>query len=119
MENEKDRDDEERRLKSNHLISRRKFRAFVQSHPGTESDLEAFLYWSRVVEKSRWTKFSDVRETFGSADRVGNFIVFNVGGNKYRIVTRIQFKRDRPAWIYVRHVLTHKEYDRGDWKKSP
>ena len=54
------------------------------------------------------TKFADVRRTFNSADRVGEFVVFDVGAG-YRIVTVIHFNRGR---IYVRDVLTHTEYDR-------
>jgi len=45
---------------------------------------------------------------------VGNLIVFNIGGNNYRLITSIHFNR---AKVYIRHVLTHAEYDRGDWRE--
>ena len=45
--------------------------------------------------------------------KVGDFIVFNIGGNKYRLITAIHFNRRK---VYIRHVLTHQEYDRGAWK---
>ncbi|MBX7256508.1 MAG: type II toxin-antitoxin system HigB family toxin [Candidatus Hydrogenedentes bacterium] len=51
---------------------------------------------------------------FPSADIVDHWIVFNIGGNKYRLIASIHFNRYR---VYVRHVLTHKEYDRGAWKQ--
>jgi mRNA interferase HigB len=40
--------------------------------------------------------------------------VFNIGGNKYRLIAAIHFNRQK---VYIRHVLTHPEYDRGRWKK--
>jgi mRNA interferase HigB len=58
--------------------------------------------------------FAELRETFPSADMVGDLTVFNIGGNKYRLIASIHFKRHK---VYVRHVLTHAEYDQGDWKK--
>lgn len=45
---------------------------------------------------------------------VGDLIVFNIGGNKYRLVTSVHFNRDK---VYIRHVLTHQEYDKENWKK--
>ena len=50
------------------------------------------------------------------ADHVGHLVVFNIGGNKYRLIVRIFYK---DAVILIRHVMTHKEYDRGDWKSEP
>ena len=55
----------------------------------------------------------ELRATFPSADTVGDLIVFNIGGNKYRLIASIHFNRGK---VYVRHVLTHREYDRGAWK---
>ena len=58
-------------------------------------------------------KVSDVRSTFPSADQVGKYTVFNIGGNKYRLITVIHFNQGK---IYVRHIMTHKDYARGSWK---
>jgi mRNA interferase HigB len=52
--------------------------------------------------------FADLRKTFSAVDRVGQFYVFDIGGNKYRIIAAIHFDKQR---LYVRHVFTHKEYD--------
>ncbi|MGE4093428.1 MAG: type II toxin-antitoxin system HigB family toxin [Candidatus Binatia bacterium] len=57
--------------------------------------------------------FDELRATFPSADAVGDLIVFNVGGNKYRLIASIHFNRGK---VYVRHILTHSAYDRGVWK---
>ncbi len=100
-------DDEPRRM---HIISRKKLREFSEDHPEAR---EALDHWYNAARRANWRNFSDLRATFGSADQVGHFVVFNIGGNKYRLIVRIYF---RDAVILIRHVLTHKEYDRGDWK---
>ena len=68
-----------------------------------------------MAEQSTWETFADVRAHAPSADRVGKFTVFNIGGNKYRLIVDIHFNREK---VYVRHVLTHAEYDAGDWKNG-
>ncbi len=93
-----------------HIISRKKLREFASEYPDAG---EALDRWYNVARRATWRNFADVRATFGGADQVGHFVVFNIGGNKYRLIVRIYFK---DAVILIRHVLTHKEYDRGDWK---
>jgi mRNA interferase HigB len=66
------------------------------------------------MEKQDFGTFSELRATFPSADKVGDLIVFNVGGNKYRLIASIHFNRGK---VYIRHVLTHSEYDKGGWRK--
>jgi mRNA interferase HigB len=92
------------------VISRKALRVFCTEHPEAESPLEA---WYRVAKHAEWKTFADVRSVYASADQVGKFTVFNIGGNKYRLIAVIHFDGGR---VYVRHVLTHKEYDDGDWK---
>jgi len=58
--------------------------------------------------------FAELRKTFGSADHVGNLTVFNIGGNKVRLVAAIHYNRHI---IYIRAVLTHRDYDEGKWKE--
>jgi mRNA interferase HigB len=87
------------------VISRRALVDFWTRHPSAQTPMSA---WFKVVSGAAFTKFADVKQTFNSADRVGEFVVFDVGGG-YRIVTVIHFNRGR---IYLRHVLTHREYDR-------
>jgi mRNA interferase HigB len=101
--------DEPRRM---HIISRRKLREFSGEHPEAK---EALDHWYNAARRALWRTFSDVRATFGSADQVGEFVVFNIGGNKYRLIARIYYK---DAVALIRHVLTHREYDRGDWKSG-
>ncbi|MGH9376163.1 MAG: type II toxin-antitoxin system HigB family toxin [Terriglobia bacterium] len=69
--------------------------------------------WFRAAQKSQWNNLMEVRRTFASADEVEGFTVFNIKGNEYRLITRINYTSGR---IFLRHVLTHAEYDRGGWK---
>lgn len=95
-----------------HLIAEAPLRLFWTHHPDAEAPLRA---WIKVVKLADWQQFSDVRATFASADQVGQFTVFNIGGNKYRLIAAIHFNRGK---LYLRHILTHAEYDRGVWKKG-
>jgi mRNA interferase HigB len=95
-----------------HIISKKKLREFWTEHLQAQAPLET---WHRVVEHSHWETFNDVRATFGSADLVGRFVVFNIAGNNYRLIAAIHFNRGK---VFVRHVLTHAEYDQGKWKEA-
>jgi mRNA interferase HigB len=95
-----------------HVLSKRPLREFWSVHPDAERPLRR---WFRTATKAEWKSFADVRANYANADQVDRFTVFNIGGNKYRLITVIHYNRRK---IYVRHVLTHKEYDRGDWKND-
>jgi mRNA interferase HigB len=55
-----------------------------------------------------------LHKAFPTVDKGGDWIVFNIGGNKYRLLASVHFNRGK---VYIRYVLTHPEYDRGSWKK--
>jgi mRNA interferase HigB len=95
-----------------HVISKKKLRSFWSIHPEAESSLNN---WFRVAKKADWTMFADLHETFQTADQVGKYTVFDIGGNKYRLITEINFRRGK---IFLRHVLTNADYSRGKWKKT-
>lgn len=88
-----------------HVISRRALVEFWTRHPPARAPLAA---WFRIVTDASFTRFADVKRTFNSADRVGGFVIFDVGAG-HRIVTAVHFNRGK---VYVRHVFTHREYDR-------
>lgn len=92
------------------LISNSKLRGFAAQHPPADSPLQA---WRRIIEKNHFATFADLKRSFNSVDRVGDLYVFNISGNKYRLIALIQFRKQI---VYIRHVLTHKEYDKGGWK---
>lgn len=91
-------------------ISYRKIREFVVLHPNSESSLSS---WYKISKKATWQNIIEVRNNYPHADSVGRFVVFNIGGNNYRLIAEILFSSQR---ILIRHILTHSEYDRGKWK---
>lgn len=93
-----------------HVISRKKLRDFWERHSHSRHALEA---WFKILRRSRYDTLHKLRATFPSADPVGPYVVFNVSGNKYRVIVVIHFNRGK---VYIRDVLTHEEYDKGTWK---
>ena len=65
------------------------------------------------MEQGTFANFAQLKEAFSSVDKVGDKCVFNVGGNKYRLIAWVHFEKQR---LYVKAVLTHREYDKGAWK---
>lgn len=98
-------------MQTMHIISRKMLQQFWDKHPDAESALRR---WYKIVAQTTFHNLTHLRQTFPSADNVGDLIVFNIGGNKYRLIASVHFNRGK---IYVRHVLTHEEYDRGAWKQ--
>jgi mRNA interferase HigB len=94
-----------------HVISRKALRQFWERYPNSKSSL---LRWFKIMYRGDFTNFNELRGTFPSANKVGDLIVFNIGGNKYRLIASIHFNRGK---VYIRHILTHSEYDKGAWKK--
>ncbi|RJP53180.1 MAG: type II toxin-antitoxin system HigB family toxin [Anaerolineaceae bacterium] len=93
-----------------HIITRRTLIQFWEKHPKSRT---ALMRWFKIMQKTDFGSFAELREVFPSADKVGHWIIFNVGGNKYRLIASIHFNRGK---VYIRYVLTHAEYDKGDWK---
>jgi mRNA interferase HigB len=83
-----------------------------QLYPNAKPPLEA---WYQIARHAEWNNFADVRNTFPAADLVGRFVVFDIGGNKFRLIAVIHYNRRK---LYVRHVLTHAEYDKEKWKED-
>ncbi len=90
------------------VISRKALQDFVEANKLDSSPFDA---WFRVVTKSEFPHFAALRATFGSVDAAGDYVVFDIGGNKYRIIAAIHFNTQK---LYVRHVFTHAQYDK--WK---
>ncbi|MBW2245781.1 MAG: type II toxin-antitoxin system HigB family toxin [Deltaproteobacteria bacterium] len=94
-----------------HIISRKCLLELAKKHHDYSAALES---WYRIVKRTDFNSFDELRQTFPGADKVGNLTVFNIGGNKARLIAAIHYNIHR---VYIRHVLTHKEYDRGSWRK--
>jgi mRNA interferase HigB len=98
-----------------HLIDIKTLKVFWKIHPDSETWLRK---WYHTAEKSTWKNVAEVRDVFPHADLAkvasGNTVtIFNVCGNKYRLITAIHFNTKR---IYLLVVLTHDEYDTNKWK---
>lgn len=74
--------------------------------------------WFKLARIGRFRNLAELKRTFASVDMVrtkaGGFYVFNIGGNKYRLIAAVHFNTQR---LFVRHVLTHAEYDTERWKR--
>lgn len=94
-----------------HVISLKPLREFWERHPDSKI---ALTRWFKALEQDNFHSFRELRATFPSADKVDDLIVFNIGGNKYRLIASIHFDRGK---VYIRHMLTHQEYNREGWKE--
>lgn len=111
------------------IITSTLLREFAKNHAKAESSIKD---WIKKTEQAQWKHFPDVRLTFSSADQVtlpstnlppkkngGKhkriLVIFNVGGNDYRVITSINYKT---GIVYTRFALTHAEYDKEEWKKQ-
>ncbi|MGD1903595.1 MAG: type II toxin-antitoxin system HigB family toxin [Geitlerinemataceae cyanobacterium] len=94
-----------------HVISRKVLNEFAKCNPNCTSGLQA---WYREMKRGEFRSIEEVRRVFPTADKVGKLTVFNIGGNKARLIAAIHYNRGK---VYVRAVLTHREYDRGNWKE--
>jgi len=94
-----------------HVITRKRLNEFAEKYPETEN---ALADWYRLIKQNDFSNFAELQMMFASADKVGNLTVFNVGGNKVRLISAIHYNRKK---VYIRAVLTHKEYDAEKWKE--
>ena len=79
------------------------------------ADVKAALrVWLETAEFADWSPLQDIRLSFPATDLVGRLAIFNVKGNPYRLIVRIEFHSRR---IYIKEFPTHAEYDKGAWKK--
>lgn len=93
------------------IVSHRKLREFYET-PGREDAQVALERWYELTEAAQWNTFADIRLVFGSVDSVGNqHYVFNIRGNRYRLVVVIKFVM---GYVFIRFVGTHEEYDKID-----
>ena len=90
------------------VISNKALTVFSAIHLAAGEPMQA---WRKVIESRMFANFAEIKSAFNATDKVGNYYVFDIGGNKYRIVATIHFDQQK---LYVRYTFTHKEYDK--WK---
>lgn len=93
------------------VISMKRIRDFTSVHRDAEVSLRA---WYTVTKKASWQNLVNVKQTYPSADLVGRYTVFNIAGNKYRLISRIVY---RSQTLFIVAIMTHEEYDLGKWKE--
>jgi mRNA interferase HigB len=94
-----------------HVIAKPALISFWTKYPDAERPLQVWYY---TMEREIYSNFNELRKTFASVDYVDGLTVFNMGGNKYRLIASIHYNRRK---VYIRTVLTHAEYDLGGWKR--
>jgi mRNA interferase HigB len=94
-----------------HVITRKRLNEFAERYPDAKTALGR---WYGLAKRNDFANFAELRAIFPAADQVGKLTVFNVGGNKVRLIAAIHYNRKR---IYIRAVLTHAEYDEGQWQE--
>jgi mRNA interferase HigB len=98
------------------VISKSRLREFWEApgHGEAEGPLTA---WYNVVSdrNTQWSNWGDLKTTYPRADQVGDCVVFDIGGNKFRLIARVRY---RTQIVYVLRVMTHREYDKDKWKEE-
>jgi mRNA interferase HigB len=91
----------------------RRLREFWENHASAKKPLQA---WYVHAKQAQWQNLAEVKQDFPSADQVQRFTIFNIGGNNYRLIVRIEYAQQK---VYIRSIVTHAEYDKGRWKDDP
>jgi mRNA interferase HigB len=96
-----------------HLIAISRLREAAAKFPDIATQIED---WNEIVKIATWQNLTEVQQTYAAAEAVGNFTVFNIKGNRYRLIVSINYSRQL---IYFKYFLTHAEYDKDSWKNDP
>ena len=94
------------------VISRKKLREAAGTHAELTPALDS---WFRIAKHAAWRNLADVRITWASADIYGNCTIFNIKGNKYRLIVWINYHTQK---VFIRKVMTHADYTKGGWKNE-
>jgi mRNA interferase HigB len=93
-----------------HVITQKRIWEAKRRYPETAGALDG---WYRIVKHNPFYNFAEIKRSFGSVDKVNEFYIFDIGGNKLRLIANIHFHRQK---IYISNVLTHKEYEKSHRK---
>ena len=103
-----------------HIVTRRHLSEASAQYPDAAKEIQA---WTAIVEAVRWHNFEEARQMFKDADSVEGYVIFNIRGNRYRLVTVIHYakttkQKQTEGHVYIRSLLTHKEYDNpNNWDR--
>lgn len=93
-----------------HIITQKRIWEAQLLYPSSATALDQ---WYRIVSKNSFKNYAELKAIFKSIDKVGEWYIFNIGGNKLRLIANIHFNRQK---LYIRHIMNHKEYDHEPWK---
>ena len=93
------------------MISKPAILRFAEKHPDA---LAPLMNWYRITKRADWGSLAEVRSDFAHADIVGRRTVFNIHGNDYRLIARVNYRTKR---VFILYILTHVEYSKGEWKR--
>ncbi|MCX7091038.1 MAG: type II toxin-antitoxin system HigB family toxin [Legionellales bacterium] len=94
-----------------HIITKKRIVEAKDLFPACKPALDG---WFKIIKDNKFKSFSELKKVFNTVDKVGHLYVFNIEGNKLRLIASIHFNRQK---LYIRNIFSHKEYDKGDWRK--
>jgi mRNA interferase HigB len=83
---------------------------FARKHARSRSSLGK---WHQITLNAKWSKFDDVKKTFGATDIYGDCVIFDIAGNEYRLIAKIDYALEQ---VSIKKVMKHDEYNRDKWK---
>ncbi len=93
------------------ILGRGTIQTSMERHPDSQSSLKS---WAQAIEVNSFKHFNELKQTFGSADYVRPYTIFNISGKKYRLIALINYQIGA---AFVEPILTHDKYDKGRWRK--
>ncbi|MDQ7729556.1 type II toxin-antitoxin system HigB family toxin [Halomonas sp. SpR8] len=94
-----------------HVVTQKRIWEAKEKWPQSATSLDA---WFRIMKGSEPQSFAEMKEIFPATDKVGSHHVFDIGGNKIRLIATVHYRAKR---VFIRHILDHPEYDKGKWKE--
>jgi len=94
------------------IVSRKAIREASARHREWGASLNA---WYKIAKSADWKNFADIRDSWKKCDAVGRFVVFDISHNRCRLIATVNYKW---SMLYIRHVLSHADYDRKEWQRS-
>ncbi len=95
-----------------HVLTEKRIWEAKEKWPRSASSLDQ---WYRLIKRNNPGDFAEMKSMFPAIDKVGPFHVFDIGGNKLRLIAVVRYQ---PQRLYIKYVLDHHEYDRGKWKEG-
>ena len=95
-----------------HIITQKRINVAKAVFPESATALD---HWYKTMRVGHFRDFSELRLGFGSVDKVGKLWVFDIGGNKLRLIAAIHFNTGK---VFIRHIVSHADYDKNHWKRQ-